>query len=71
MSAPLDHPLHGATIGIDDKARSRSIADAVWREILWLMPPDRDIDIHVRGQQVDVTLGPPPASPHTEASVVS
>ncbi len=55
----------------DDDAIRRSIADAIWQEVLWRFPRDRDVDVHVRGKQVDVTLGPPPGFPHTEASAVS
>ena len=55
----------------NDDAIRRSIADAIWQEVLWRFPRDRDVEVHVRGKQIDVTLGPPPAPPHTEASVVS
>ena len=41
-----------------DEARKRSIADAVWREILWLMPRGRAVTIVVRGGKVAVELGP-------------
>ena len=56
--------------GTNDLARERSIADAIWREILWLMPHDRAVDIKVRGERIDVTLGPPPASPRPDAPTV-
>ena len=46
----------------DDRTLERAIADAIWREILWLMPPDRTVDIRVQGERIDVTLGPPAAS---------
>ena len=32
-----------------EEARQRTIADAVWREIFWLMPRDRTVTIVVRG----------------------
>ena len=39
------------------------IADAVWTDLLWLMPPDRTVTIAVDGGNVAVELGPPhPAS---------
>ena len=57
------HALHTATALLvsSDEARKRSIAAAVWRDILWLMPRDREVDIHVHGDHVDVTLGSSPA----------
>ncbi len=42
----------------EDEARRRTIAQAVWREILWLMPKDRAVDIAIRNGDVAVTLGP-------------
>ena len=42
----------------EDEARRRTIAQAVWREILWLMPKDRAVDIAIRNGNVAVTLGP-------------
>ena len=42
----------------EDEARKRSIAAAVWREILWLMPRGRAVTIVVRGGKVSVDLGP-------------
>ena len=51
-----------------EEARQRTIADAVWREIFWLMPRDRTVTIVVRGGKVTqrrlriyhntVTVGP-------------
>ena len=42
----------------DDEARRQSIANAVWREILWLMPRGREVGITVRNRKVSVELGP-------------
>ena len=42
----------------DDEARRQSIANAVWREILWLMPRGREVGITVRDRKVSVELGP-------------
>ena len=42
----------------EDEARKRSIADAVWRELLWLMPRERTVTIAVCGGKVSVDLGP-------------
>ena len=47
----------------EDEARRRTIAQAVWREILWLMPKDRAVDIAIRNGDVAVTLGPRGADP--------
>ena len=41
-----------------DEALKRSIADAVWRELLWLMPRERTVTIVVCGGKVSVDLGP-------------
>ena len=41
-----------------EEARQRTIADAVWREIFWLMPHDRTVTIVVRGGKVSVDIGP-------------
>ena len=51
--------LHIATrlLVSDDEARRTSIADAVSRELFWLFPRDRTVDIAVRHRRVTVTLG--------------
>ena len=53
--------LHIATrlVCSDDEARTTSIADAVRRELFWLIPHDRGVDIAVRDRQVAVTFGEP------------
>ena len=45
-----------------DEATRAVIARAVWQEIHWLMPKDRHVNIAVRGNDVFVKLGPPPAA---------
>ena len=45
----------------DDAARRRSIAEAVTRELFWLIPHDRGAEISVRDRKVTVTLGAPAA----------
>ena len=35
------------------------IADAVWTDLLWLMPPDRTVTVTVHGGNVSVEFGPP------------
>ena len=41
-----------------DEAQKRAIADAVWTDLLWLMPPDRTVTVTVRDGKVAVELGP-------------
>ena len=55
--------LHAATklLVSDDQARINTIADAVTRELLWLIPHERGADIAVRDRKVTVTLGAPAA----------
>ena len=60
----FDHEaLHIATrlLVSDDEARRNSIADAVSRELFWLIPHDRAVDIAVRDRKVTVTLDAPTA----------
>ncbi|MXY38877.1 MAG: hypothetical protein F4Y62_03600 [Rhodospirillaceae bacterium] len=42
-----------------DAAQKRAIADAVWTDLLWLMPPDRTVTVTVCGGAVLVELDPP------------
>ena len=44
-----------------DEARRTTIADAVARELFWLIPHDRGVDIAVRDRKVNVTFGEPVA----------
>ena len=55
--------LHIATrlLVSDDAARRTSIADAVTRELFWLIPHDRGAEISVRDRKVTVILGAPAA----------
>ncbi len=55
--------LHIATrlLVSDDAARRSSIAEAVTRELFWLIPHDRGAEISVRDRKVTVTLGAPAA----------
>ena len=45
----------------DDEAKRTTIADAVSRELFWLIPHDRGVAISVRDRKVTVTLGEPVA----------
>ena len=51
----------------DDEAQKRAIANAVWTDVLWLMPPDRTVTIAVTGGDVAVELGPPGPPPEFPA----
>ena len=53
-----------------EEARQRTIADAVWREIFWLMPRDRTVTIVVRGGKVGVDIGPACTEAATDAGNV-
>ncbi|MCY4598315.1 MAG: hypothetical protein OXF27_00120, partial [Acidobacteria bacterium] len=57
--------LHLATrlLVSDDEARRASIADAVARDLFWLIPHERGVDIAVRNRRVSVTLGAPEGGP--------
>ena len=46
-----------------DQTQKRAIADAVWTDLLWLMPPDRTVTVTVHGGNVSVELGPPDRAP--------
>ena len=46
----------------DDEARKTTIADAVARDLFWLIPHDLGVDIAVRNRKVTVTLVEPAAS---------
>ena len=50
-----------------DEAQKRAIANAVWTDLLWLMPPDRTVTIAVTGGEVAVELGPPAPAPEVPA----
>ena len=51
----------------DDEAQKRAIANAVWTDLLWLMPPDRTVTIAVTGGEVAVDLSPPGPAPEVPA----
>ena len=61
---PTPHPTPGrspvptSTTGADD-ALERAIVRAVWTDIHWLIPQDREVTIAVRGNDIAVRLGPP------------
>ena len=52
----------------EDEARRHTIAEAVWREILWVMPRDREVSIKVREGKVAVEFGPETPAPEGVAA---
>ncbi len=50
-----------------DAAQKRAIADAVWTDLLWLMPAGRTVTVTVRDGNVAVELGPPGPMPESPA----
>ena len=52
----------------EDEARRHTIAEAVWREILWVMPRDREVSIKVHEGKVAVEFGPETPAPEGVAA---
>ena len=67
LCATEAHHLATKLLVSDEAARTASIADAVARELFWLIPHDRGVDIAVRDRTVTVTF----AEPVPAAGVVS
>ena len=55
-------------LATEDEARKHTIAEAVWREIIWVMPRDREVSIKVSGGKVAVEFGPETAAPEGVAA---
>ena len=55
-------------LATEDEARKHTIAEAVWREILWVMPRDREVSITVAGGKVAVEFGPENPAPQGVAA---
>ena len=55
-------------LATEDEARKHTIAEAVWREIFWVMPRDREVSIKVSGGKVAVELGPETPAPEGVAA---
>ena len=55
-------------LATEDEARKHTIAEAVWREILWVMPRDREVSIKVREGKVAVEFGPATPAPEGMAA---
>ena len=43
----------------DDEARKQTITNAILREVLWLMPKSRDVNINVHDRKITVTIADP------------
>ena len=52
----------------EEEARKHTIAEAVWREILWVIPRDREVSIKVAGGKVAVEFGPESPAPQGVAA---
>ncbi|MDE0048794.1 MAG: hypothetical protein OXO52_03345 [Rhodospirillales bacterium] len=52
----------------EEEARRHTIAEAVWREILWVMPRDREVSIRVAAGKVAVEFGPEIPQPEGAAA---
>ena len=52
----------------EEEARKHTIAEAVWREILWVIPGDREVSIKVAGGKVAVEFGPETPAPQEAAA---
>ena len=52
----------------EEEARKHTIAEAVWREILWVIPRDREVSIKVAGGKVAVEFGPQTPAPQGVAA---
>ena len=52
----------------EEEARRHTIAEAVSREILWVMPRDREVSIRVAGGRVAVEFGPESPAPQGVAA---
>ena len=52
----------------EEEARKHTIAEAVWREILWVIPRDREVSIKVAGGKVAVEFGPETPAPQGAAA---
>ena len=57
--------LHAARLALacEDDARRQAVADAFARELLWLLPDDRQTVVTVCAGQVSVAFGPAPTHP--------
>ena len=55
-------------LATEDEARKHTIAEAVWRDILWVMPRDREVSIKVSGGKVAVEFGPESPAPQGVAA---
>ena len=66
----LEEAMHIAVtlLASEDEARKHTIAEAVWREILWVAPRDREVSIKVSQGRVSVEFGPESPAPAEAAA---
>ena len=64
--SPMTPPPLPRRTGPATRRRKRAIADAVWTDLLWLMPTGRTVTVTVRDGRVAVELGPPGAAPEAD-----
>ncbi len=55
-------------LATEEEAMKHTIAEAVWRNILWVMPRDREVSINVSGGKVAVEFGPETPAPEGVAA---
>ena len=55
-------------LATEDEARKHTIAEAVWREVFWVMPRDREVSIKVSGGKIAVEFGPQSPAPEGVAA---
>ena len=60
-----EEAMHIATTLLcsEDEARKCTIAEAVWREIFWVVPRDREVSITVANGRISVEFAPEPRTP--------
>ena len=58
-SRPTPAVVPSVPVDPGDEARKRTIAQALWTEIHWLMPTDRAVTITIDGDDIGVAFGPP------------
>ena len=57
-AAHIPRTAAAAPIQPAHEVQKRAIAQAVWTDLLWLMPQDRTVTVTVRDGMVAVDLGP-------------
>ena len=60
-----DDAMHIAVklLASEEEAQKHTIAEAIWRELFWVMPRDREVSITVANGRVSVEFTPEPPTP--------